>query len=123
MQEHLLWPEYYLTLKKDVIVSNITQASVCQEAGLAHYIITDVFKGAKWRPLYAQELLDAAETDETRVVHVSTKILADVVESLISASYIDGGMPAVLRCLKVLFHDGRMAANRECDETVYEKTH
>ena len=103
MQEHLLWPEYYLTLKKDVTVSNMTQASICQETGLARYIITDAFKGAKWRPRYAQELLDAAEMDETRIVQVSTKILADVVESLIGASFVEGGMPAAFRCLKVLF--------------------
>lgn len=103
MQEHLLWPEGYLTLRKDATLSNMTQTTICQETGLARYIIRDAFNGAKWRPLYAQELLDAAETDDTRVVQVSTKILADVVKSLIGASFIDGGMPAAHRCLKVLF--------------------
>ncbi len=103
MQEQLLWPEYYLTLKKDVVVSNMAQATICQETGLARYIVTDAFKGAKWRPLYAQQLLDAAKVDETRLVQVSTKTLADVVESLIGASFVDGGMPAALRCIRLLF--------------------
>lgn len=98
MGEHLDWHEGYLSGKKDHTVSNARLALAASQLGLGPYIRTVPFTGHKWRPLYVSKLM-GTQAKNDRVM--STKTLADVVEALIGASYIDGGPKKVLSCLAI----------------------
>lgn len=96
---HLNWHEGLLSHQKDHIVSNANLARSALAAGLDTYILTKPFTGHKWRPHYISSLL-MPQPPRTR--QMSTKTLADVVESLIGAAYLDGGFPKALACLQTL---------------------
>lgn len=84
--------------KKDHIVSNASLANAAIRMGLDHFIITKPFTGQKWRPPYNGGLA-ANQSERTR--EMSTKTLADVVEALIGASYLDGGLQKAVACLEI----------------------
>ncbi|KAI0426631.1 RNase3 domain-containing protein [Xylaria sp. FL1042] len=93
------YPEGYLSAMKDRIVSNSRLCRASIEKGIDRFIFTEIFTGRKWRPLYIKSLLSAGETHPaTR--RMSTKTLADVVESLIGAAYIDGSIPKAMACVR-----------------------
>ncbi len=96
--EHPTWHEGYLSAKKDRAVANSRLARAAVETGLERYILTKPFTGQKWRPLYNSDLLQP-KPEGTR--QISSKTLADVVEALIGASFIDGGIAKALICLSV----------------------
>ncbi|MCJ1304816.1 hypothetical protein MMC08_007629 [Hypocenomyce scalaris] len=98
MAEHANWHEGFLSHKKDHIVSNAHLASAAQQTGLDRYILTKPFTGHRWRPLYNSDLVKE-QVKSTR--EMSTKTLADVVEALIGAAYLDGGVDKALACLAV----------------------
>lgn len=113
MVSHPTWPESYLTRTKSRMVSNSTLASAALRTGLDRFILTEPFTGAKWRPIYIEEEIAAAEP-ATR--QMSSKILADVVEALIGAAYLDGaaenpsstpwsdaGLEKAVKCLRIFF--------------------
>ncbi|KAL8742590.1 MAG: hypothetical protein Q9190_004944 [Brigantiaea leucoxantha] len=102
VSQHLQWHEGILSSSKDRIVSNSSLARAALEQGLDEFIITKPFTGRKWRPLYVSELL-ADKVPEPR--ELSTKTLADVVEALIGASWLDGGAQKALACLRVFLRD------------------
>ncbi|KAI9895076.1 MAG: Dicer-like protein 2 [Vezdaea aestivalis] len=101
--EHPTWHEGYLSLRKDRIVSNGNLARICTETGIDEYIITRGFTGNKWRPPYISDLLDEGAGLETR--ELSTKVMADVIEALLGASFVDGGLSSALSYLKVILPD------------------
>ena len=117
LTSHLNWHEGYLSHQKDHIVSNANLARSALSAGLDRYILTKPFTGHKWRPIYISSLL-APQSPKTR--QMSTKTLADVVESLIGAAYLDGGFPKALACIQVLLPSTNWTpiANLNC--TLYE---
>lgn len=92
------WHEGYLSAKKDHIVSNSRLAKAALSSGLPKFILTMPFTGRKWRPMFVEDLLGALE-DAGR--EISSKVLADVVEALIGAAMVDGGIPKALACMKV----------------------
>ena len=96
---HPLWPEGYLSSKKDRLVANSRLARAALEIGLDKYIITKQFTGFKWRPLYVDDLASREEVDGKR--WVSSKVLADVCEALVGAAMVDGGYEKALKCLGV----------------------
>jgi dsRNA-specific ribonuclease len=96
--EFPLWHEGYLSAKKDRLVANSRLSRAAMDVGLDKFIISKKFTGLKWRPLYMEDLLEAS-TDGKR--ELSSKVLADVVEALIGASMVDGGLPKALTCLQV----------------------
>ncbi|KAL8671854.1 MAG: hypothetical protein Q9168_003670, partial [Polycauliona sp. 1 TL-2023] len=153
MSEHLNWHEGLLSSSKDHIVSNASLAKAALETGLASFIQTKPFTGAKWKPIYGKQfskvlpydfdlfldgcvsmsrmsqpaeaggmlshshfqdrriagmltprstavsdLVDST-TDEPR--QLSTKTLADVVEALIGAAFLDGGFDKAVAALKI----------------------
>jgi dsRNA-specific ribonuclease len=100
MAANLHWPESYLTAKKGKIVSNGFLARATLAAGLESFIITKRFTGAKWTPKYAGELL--AEGERISKVQRSSKLLADVIESLIGASYVIGALDKAFLCIQTL---------------------
>ena len=99
MGDHQTWHEGYLSRAKDHIVSNGRLAMVAQEIALDKYILTGSFTGKKWKPL-TNTRLRISETVYPR--KFSTKTLADVVEALVGAAFLDGGFPKALFCLKIL---------------------
>jgi dsRNA-specific ribonuclease len=99
MTQHRSWPENYLTEQKDRIVCNKNLSKAALNARLDHFILTKIFTGNKWRPIYAGEVL--AETTEQKR-SMSTKVLADVMEALIGAAYVDGGLNKAHACIQLL---------------------
>jgi dsRNA-specific ribonuclease len=100
MVDHPNWPEGFLTQEKGIRVSNATLDAITRRIGLDKYIITDAFKSTKWRPLYIHEVLGKHEAPG---VLRSSKTLADVIESLIGAAFMDDGLDGALSCTKLFF--------------------
>ena len=119
-------PRYHegiLSHQKDHIVSNANLARAALAAGLDQYIISKPFTGKKWRPLYRSDFLDSdgklkERHDPKR--EMSTKTLADVVEALVGAAYLDGGTPTAIECLRVLLSDVAWAPIPELVSTLYD---
>jgi len=96
MAKHLKYHEGILAQKKDHIVSNASLAQAAVQAKLDKYIITAPFTGHKWRPSYTA---DVSVRQVGKAHEMSTKVLADVVEALIGAAYLDGAHEKALDCL------------------------
>lgn len=98
------WPEGFLTFSKDRLIANARLSRAAQETGLARYILTKPFTGQKWRPTYLTDAIGATqETSSARLL--STKVLADVVEALIGASFVSGGLGAALQCIQIFIKE------------------
>ena len=100
MAANLQWPESYLTGKKGKVVSNGFLARATLAARLDKFIISKRFTGARWAPRYVEDVLDPKVEEGARMV--SSKLLADVVESLIGLAYVDGGFEKALICIQTL---------------------
>ena len=114
---HPNWHEGYLSHQKDHVVSNANLARSALAAGLDNYILSKPFTGQKWRPPYISTL-STAEPPQAR--EMSTKTLADVVESLIGAAYLDGGFSKALLCIQVLLTIHSWAPIPDLDSALYE---
>ncbi|KAI7187363.1 P-loop containing nucleoside triphosphate hydrolase protein [Hortaea werneckii] len=99
MAQHPTWPEGYLSLEKCRIVCNPTLTKAALNAGLDKYVLTEPFTGSKWRPPYISELL---RDDGSGTRELSSKVLADVVEALIGAAMVDGGLTKAYKCIQAL---------------------
>ncbi|KAL8841622.1 MAG: hypothetical protein Q9170_000836 [Blastenia crenularia] len=97
--KHLRWHEGLLSLAKDHVVSNASLAKAALAVGLESFILTTPFTGSKWRPLY---MADHLETPVGKARQLSTKTLADVVEALIGAAFLEGGFDKATAILKLL---------------------
>jgi dsRNA-specific ribonuclease len=82
------WHEGYLTKKKDSIVGNARLSRAALDVGLDRFIHTEPFAGAQWKVRTISEL--RSESKDLPGRYLSTKVLADVVEALIGAAYMDG---------------------------------
>ena len=91
--KHPAWPEAYLSQAKDSLVSNSRLTRAALEAGLDRYIITKAFAARKWR------FAELADSRTARTRELSSKVLADVVEALIGAAYLDGGLDEAAQCI------------------------
>ncbi|KAF9464051.1 hypothetical protein BDZ94DRAFT_1257432 [Collybia nuda] len=119
--EYPLWHEGYLTKRKDHAVSNVRLAKEDIAKGVYRWIIRDRMLGKKWKPMYLtnQDTMDtpADTTTENDIEppqnesgkskkkpkqrqELSTKVLADVIESLIGAAYIHGSFDLGYECAK-----------------------
>ena len=93
--EHPNWHEGYLSEGRDEIVQNPRLARAALDAGLDAFILTKMFTPRKWNaPLISEKI---SVTPRRRMM--SMKVLADVVEALIGAAYIDGGFAAAHECI------------------------
>ncbi|KAI5858141.1 hypothetical protein BZA05DRAFT_331211, partial [Tricharina praecox] len=93
MDEFPLWPEGYLTAAKDHVVSNGTSSKSAAEKRLSRWINLAPFTALKWKPRYADSNVTPPDSKM-----LSTKILADVVESIIGVSYLTGGYDLATQC-------------------------
>ncbi|KAH8104749.1 P-loop containing nucleoside triphosphate hydrolase protein [Cristinia sonorae] len=112
--EHPWWHEGYLSRRKDHAVNNNRLAKDAVEKGLYKWIIRDRYVPRKWRPRYLTDQLveptpppePVPEEQEERELtpkerraearrknkqQLSTKVMADIVESLMGAAYEYGG--------------------------------
>ncbi|KAL8801992.1 MAG: hypothetical protein Q9200_006748, partial [Gallowayella weberi] len=98
MSEQIYWHEGILSSAKDHIVSNASLAKAALAAELDTFIQTKPFTGAKWRPLYVSDCLKSAAGEPREM---STKTLADIVEALIGAAFLDGGFDKAIATLRI----------------------
>ena len=94
---HKNWHEGYLSQAKDVIVANNRLAQAAIQTKLDRYILSTPFVPKKWTPAYI-ESLSGSKALPKRVL--STKILGDVVEALIGAAYVEGGLQRAAECVQ-----------------------
>lgn len=92
------WPEGYLSYKKDTLVANARLSRAAMDNGLDKYILTRAFTGKK-HSYMVEDLLEGHVDNATR--ELSSKIPADVVESLIGAAMMDGGFVKALACISI----------------------
>ncbi|KAK1481398.1 RNase3 domain-containing protein [Colletotrichum cuscutae] len=112
------WPERLLSFKKDAIVANSTLCKAAIKHGLDRFILTKPFTGQKWRPIYVEDVLQHGEEPTTR--KISTKTLADIVEALIGASMIDGGLPKALKCMSIFLQQIKWKTLDDCRQALYD---
>ncbi|KAK5174894.1 Dicer-like protein 2 [Saxophila tyrrhenica] len=115
--EHLNWPERYLTLEEHRLVSNATLCKAAERLGLDRFINTKGLASARWRPDYLDTPKDRTEVQR----EVSSKILADVVEALIGAGYVDGGEQKAFSCLRTLLPEGHWYPHADPISAMLEK--
>ncbi|KAK6955944.1 hypothetical protein Daesc_003591 [Daldinia eschscholtzii] len=94
------YPEGFLDAMKSSKVSNGRLCRSTIETGLDKFILKKEFTGSKWKPLYVEDVLEANTNAGSKRL-LSTKTLADVVEALIGAAYLDGGVDKALTCLRI----------------------
>ncbi|KAF2639248.1 P-loop containing nucleoside triphosphate hydrolase protein [Massarina eburnea CBS 473.64] len=114
------WPESFLTGKKGKIVSNGFAARSAMSLGLDRFILTKRFTGAKWAPRYMSDIQDSEPTESKRTL--SSKIIADVVESLIGVSYLTGGFSTAFTCIETLLPSEKWTPLPEARVKLYESS-
>lgn len=120
-------PEAYLTAMKGQIVSNDALANAALLQQLDPFIITKTFTGTKWQPPYVDDVASVS----TR--QMSKKVLADVVEALIGAAYLDStegapsttnslsdtkGLSQALACISLFLTDVKWQPLKEMQQAI-----
>ncbi|KAI1004604.1 Dicer-like protein 2 [Podosphaera aphanis] len=118
MAANPMWHEGNLSLRKDHLVANSRLARAAVERGLDRYIITDKFADKKWHPQYVNKVLHYSQDMEREM---STKVLADVVESLVGAAMLEGGLPKALSCLRIFLPEIKWEPLESCRNLIYEQ--
>ncbi|EHA55558.1 dicer-like protein 2 [Pyricularia oryzae 70-15] len=111
---NLHFPEGYLSLLKDRLVSNSRLCKAATALGLDQFIITRQYSLKQWR-----NMLTAPEPP-TNTRKMSSKTLADVTEALIGAAYIEGGMSKALRCISLMIPNERWRSLDESRAVLYQ---
>lgn len=119
MARNPIWTEGFLTGKKGRIVSNGFLARATLTAGLDKFIITKGFTGAKWTPDYWGDLATVSQTPKQE--QRSSKLLADVVESLIGVAYVLGGFSKAFACVQTLLPLENWTPIPKANTILYEK--
>ena len=91
------WHEGYLSESRDMSVKNQRLARGARETGLDRFILNDRFTPRKWHPPFISQKSVTAANPPTR--KLAMNVLADVVEALIGAAYMDGGISKAQTCL------------------------
>ncbi|OQD72256.1 hypothetical protein PENPOL_c001G07256 [Penicillium polonicum] len=89
------WHEGYLSESRDKLIQNTRLARAALDTGIDCFILTSRFTPRKWTAPLIRNKLEPS----TAKRNLSTKVLADVVESLIGAAYVDGGIRKAQACL------------------------
>lgn len=93
--QHPNWHEGYLTEGRDAIIQNNRLARAAMDTGLDAFVITKMFIPRKWKAPTISERLERVPEQRS----MSTKMLADVVEALIGAAYLEGGQQMAQACM------------------------
>lgn len=118
MADNLHWPESFLTGKKGKIVSNGFAARATLSAGLDRFILLKRFTAAKWAPHYTNDIINAHHSEEK--IMLSSKTLADVIESLIGMSYLVGGFPTAFICIQTLLPLEKWTLVTEANDVLFD---
>jgi dsRNA-specific ribonuclease len=102
--DHKNWHEGYLSERRARLVSNTSLGTAALDAGLDAFIITKVFTAKHWTP----PLISTAENYSTGRRSISSKTVADVVEALIGAAFVDGGLSVATTCIQKFLPDLRV---------------
>lgn len=99
--DHPQHPESQLTVFASRIISNARLQRATRELGLDKYITRHPFAGRSWRAGVKKNL---PPDGAPKVKNLSSKVLADVVEAVIGAAYMDGTARGVSEesCLSAL---------------------
>ncbi|KAI3140437.1 hypothetical protein CBS147326_2138 [Penicillium roqueforti] len=89
------WHEGYLSESRDKLIQNSRLARAALDTGIDCFVLTSRFTPRKWAAPLIRNKLDPS----TAKRNMSSKVLADVVESLIGAAYVDGGIRKAQACL------------------------
>ncbi|KAK5215663.1 Dicer-like protein 2 [Exophiala xenobiotica] len=92
------WHEGYLTLVRKSWVCNKTLAHAACQCGLGAYVITAAFSPRRWKPLYLDSWDNIVDAHERTV---SMKLLADVVEAVVGAAFVEGGLFRAAECTAI----------------------
>lgn len=95
---HSIWPAGYLSAKKKLIISNSHLSRMALEVGLDKFILTDPFSKRTWKPPLISDVY-SNEVESTR--RVPKRTLADTVEALIGAAYLDGQYENAFECTRI----------------------
>jgi dsRNA-specific ribonuclease len=99
--DHRNWHKGYLLVRRASLVSNTRLARAALDAGLNVFILTKPFTARQWTP----PLISAVENQRIGGRNVLSKTLADVVEALVGASFVDGGLPVAITCIETFLLD------------------
>ncbi|KAH9875209.1 hypothetical protein J1614_004700 [Plenodomus biglobosus] len=121
MATNLKEPESFLTQKKGIMVSNGSLARASVAAGLDQYVMTTRFTGAKWQPRLLSETLTLATPPNK--VKLSSKLIADVIESCIGASFVVGGFPKAFACIQTLLPQENWTSISDANSILYNVAH
>ncbi|KAJ6003394.1 Helicase C-terminal [Penicillium sp. IBT 35674x] len=97
-----MWHEGCLSENRDKLVQNKHLAYAALNTGLDSFILAKRFTPKKWTaPLISERLTGSAEPGKSSAPRrtLSSKVLADVVEALIGAAFLDGGIHKAQACL------------------------
>ncbi|KAJ5979822.1 hypothetical protein N7481_007120, partial [Penicillium waksmanii] len=89
------WQEARLSMERDKVISNSNLTRSALLVGLDAYILADRFTPTNWSAPSIEDKLSR----ETPKRQLANKVIADVVEALIGAAYMDGGMAKAQTCL------------------------
>lgn len=108
--QHPEWPESYLTAEKGRTNGNASLSRAALRSGVDRFISTTKFTGNYWKP----PILSTKQIETDKSVDRSTKTLADVVEALIGASYIDQGLAGALSCIRIFLSKEQWLSHPDC---------
>ena len=91
------WHEGYLTKRRTSMISNDRLAKAAIDCNLGPFIMTKNFTAKKWTCPLISELLQQVPGKR----ELSTKVLADVVEALIGAAFVDASYAGSQACIHV----------------------
>lgn len=97
-----------MSMAKDQLVSNARLFRATVDNELDKFILHHPFTGRKWKPPYVADFASeqpsgtSSNSSKKKKKVQSTKTLADVVEALIGASFIDGGIDKAMHCISLL---------------------
>ncbi|KND92581.1 Dicer-like protein 2 [Tolypocladium ophioglossoides CBS 100239] len=118
LSAHPEWPEGYLSFFRDRLVANSRLCRAALDSGLAKFILTRPFTGQRWRPLYLDDYLQQNQKPG-KGGRLSTKTLADVVEALIGASYVNGGIPKAVACISTFLPECEWRDVDQCRSSLF----
>ncbi|KAJ0421264.1 ribonuclease III domain-containing protein [Aspergillus carlsbadensis] len=101
--EHPDWSEGNFSRNRDELVSNTRLTRAALELGLDAFVVDHRVTFRNWSaPAWSRRQKSGDCCASTHGRSMSAKVLADVVEALIGAAYLDGGLPRACACAQVL---------------------
>ncbi|CAK7223739.1 Dicer-like protein 2 [Sporothrix curviconia] len=137
-------PEGQLSLYKDRLVANSRLCRAALELGLDRFILTKQWSLKQWKrycdmlagtpsPNVSNDDMGSSDAMQDKPgtptkpqkpqktpLEMATKTLADVVEALIGACYVDGGMAQARQCVSIFLPDAKWYSIDKCREMLFE---